>query len=82
MPRVPHPAPAVTEISAAIFSRLAPRIAAHRGKLYPLHVGDTWREPFPGGRMEDLRVDAHPGMHRYSETQGVPALVDAIVEPR
>jgi N-succinyldiaminopimelate aminotransferase len=30
--------------------------------------------------MEDLRVDLHPGMHRYSETQGLPALVDAIVE--
>jgi N-succinyldiaminopimelate aminotransferase len=30
--------------------------------------------------MEDLRVDAHPGMHRYSETQGIPVLVDALVE--
>jgi N-succinyldiaminopimelate aminotransferase len=80
MPRVPHPAPAVAEISGAIFSRLASRIAAHKGKLYPLHVGDTWMEPFPGARMEDLRVDLHPGMHRYSETQGVPALIDAIVE--
>jgi len=80
MPRVPRPAPAVAEISGALFSRLAPRIAAHRGKLYPLHVGDTWLEPFAGGRMEDLRVDVHPGMHRYSETQGLPALLDAIVE--
>ncbi len=80
MPRAPHPASAVADIPGAIFSRLADRIAAHPGKLYPLHVGDTWMEPFEGGRMEDLRVEAHPGMHRYSETQGVPALIDAIVE--
>jgi len=80
MPVFPDPAPAVTEISEAIFSRLTPRIASHRGKLYPLHVGDTWMEPFVGGRMEDLRVTVHPGMHRYSETQGVRALLDAIVE--
>jgi len=30
--------------------------------------------------MQDLTVEAHPGMHRYSSTQGMPALVDAIVE--
>jgi len=80
MPRVPRPAPAVAEIPGAIFSPLAARIAAYRGRLYPLHVGDTWMEPFPGGRMEDLRVEVHPGMHRYSETKGMPELVDAIVE--
>jgi aspartate/methionine/tyrosine aminotransferase len=37
-------------------------------------------EPFAGARMEDLRAADHPGLHRYCETQGVPALVDAIVE--
>jgi N-succinyldiaminopimelate aminotransferase len=30
--------------------------------------------------MEDLRVAEHPGLHRYCETRGWPALVDAIVE--
>jgi aspartate/methionine/tyrosine aminotransferase len=45
-----------------------------------LHVGDTWIEPFVGARMEDLREREHPGMHRYVETRGLPALVDAIVE--
>jgi len=37
-------------------------------------------EPFDGGRMEDLTVAGHPGMHRYCETVGIPSLVDAIVE--
>jgi len=46
----------------------------------PLNVGDTWLAPFEGGRMEDLRQADHPGLNRYSPTQGIPALVDAIVE--
>ena len=37
-------------------------------------------EPFVGGRMEDLRQADHPGLNRYSPTQGLPPLVDAIVE--
>jgi N-succinyldiaminopimelate aminotransferase len=43
-------------------------------------VGDTWLEPFAGARMEDLRHAEHPGLSRYSDTQGIPALVDAIAE--
>jgi N-succinyldiaminopimelate aminotransferase len=50
------------------------------GGVCPLHVGDTWMTPFEGARMEDLREAEHPGLHRYSETRGVPELVDAIVE--
>ena len=30
--------------------------------------------------MEDLLGAEHPGMHRYCDTRGVPALVDAIVD--
>ena len=30
--------------------------------------------------MEDLRVAEYPGMHRYAPPQGMPALLDAIVE--
>jgi N-succinyldiaminopimelate aminotransferase len=37
-------------------------------------------EPFDGGRMEDLAVSDHPGMHRYCETRGISPLLDAIVE--
>jgi aspartate/methionine/tyrosine aminotransferase len=45
-----------------------------------LHVGDTWIEPFAGARMEDLSEREFPGLHRYVETRGIPALVDAIVQ--
>ena len=73
-------APSVLDIAGSVYSSLAHRLATHRGEIYPLHVGDTWMEPPEGCRMEDLRVADHPGMHRYAAPQGMPALLDAIVE--
>jgi N-succinyldiaminopimelate aminotransferase len=64
----------------AVFSPIARQLDALAGELVPLHVGDTWLEPFAGARMEDLRERDHPGLHRYSETQGLGALIDALVE--
>lgn len=80
MPRPPKIAPAVAAMPGAVYSPLGDRIAQRRGPVYALHVGDTWRDPFAGGRMQDLAQDAHPGVHRYTATQGIPPLVDAIVE--
>jgi len=45
-----------------------------------LHVGDTWMEPFAGARMEDLHERDFPGLHRYVDTRGIPALLDALVQ--
>jgi N-succinyldiaminopimelate aminotransferase len=64
----------------AVYSPFADRIRDHPGPLFPLHVGDTWMEPFEGARMQDLRVEEHAGLHRYGDTQGLPELVDAIVD--
>ncbi|HEV8578055.1 MAG TPA: pyridoxal phosphate-dependent aminotransferase [Thermoanaerobaculia bacterium] len=72
--------PSVHDITGAVYSALAHRLATHRGETYPLHVGDTWMEPPEGCRMEDLRVADYPGMHRYASPQGMPALLDAIAE--
>lgn len=80
MPRHPQPAPAVAQLSSALYSGLAERLARHAGEVYPLHVGDTWLEPPEGCRMEDFTVAEHPGMHRYAPVQGLPGLVDAIVD--
>jgi N-succinyldiaminopimelate aminotransferase len=65
---------------AAVYSPLGDRIAEREGPVYPLHVGDTWRDPFEGGRMQDLAQAAHPGINRYTATRGEAKLVDAIVE--
>ena len=79
MPRPPRCAPSVAQMSGAVFSPIAARLQSGVD-VVPLHVGDTWLEPFPGGRMEDLRQADYPGLHRYTETVGLPELVDAIVE--
>ncbi|MEA2600349.1 MAG: aspartate aminotransferase [Acidobacteriota bacterium] len=80
MPRHPGFSPSVQEIAGAVYSALAHRLASYRGEVYPLHVGDTWMEPAEGCRMEDLKVAENPGMHRYAAPQGMPALIDALVE--
>ncbi|MDH3519492.1 MAG: pyridoxal phosphate-dependent aminotransferase [Myxococcales bacterium] len=80
MPRSPHFAPETNAMQSAVFSPTAKRVGDIPEDVCPLHVGDTWMEPFEGGRMEDLREVDYPGLHRYCEARGVPALVDAIVE--
>jgi aspartate/methionine/tyrosine aminotransferase len=84
MPRPPRVSPSVSKMPGAVYSpfadRIADRIERQEGPIFPLHVGDTWMEPFEGGRMQDLLVAEHPGMHRYCDTRGIPELVDAVVE--
>jgi N-succinyldiaminopimelate aminotransferase len=64
----------------AVYSPFADRLRDHPGPVFPLHVGDTWLTPFEGARMQDMRVEDHPGLHNYCDTRGWPQLVDAIVE--
>ncbi len=80
MPRYPRFSPSVQDIAGNVYSALAHRLASYQGEVYPLHVGDTWMEPAVGCRMEDIKVADHPGMHRYAAPQGMPALIDAIVD--
>lgn len=80
MPRFPGISPALADIGGSVFSALAHKLADYRGEVYPLHVGDTWMEPPVGSRMQDLRVEDHPGMHRYAQPQGRPDLIAALVE--
>ncbi|MBW2418185.1 MAG: pyridoxal phosphate-dependent aminotransferase [Deltaproteobacteria bacterium] len=80
MPRRPRFSANVNAMPGAVYSPFADQAAAAGRRVHPLHVGDTWMEPFEGGRMEDLRVEEHPGMHRYCNTQGIAPLVDALVE--
>ncbi len=67
-------------MAGAVFSRLAHKIASIEGPVFPLHVGDTWLPPFDAGRMENLRYEDWQGIHKYTSPQGMPALVDAIVD--
>jgi aspartate/methionine/tyrosine aminotransferase len=80
MPRPPEFSAFVREMPGAVYSPFADRLRDHPGPLYPLHVGDTYLEPFIGARMQDQRVEDHSGLHQYCDTRGLPVLVDAIVE--
>lgn len=80
MPRFPAYSPSVAELSGSVFSALAHRLSTHEGEVYPLHVGDTWLTPAVGCRMEDLDSASFPWLHRYAMPQGMPELIDAIVE--
>ncbi len=64
----------------SVFSPRAERNDAGGIQACPLNVGDTWLQPFEGGRMEDLNAEDHPELHRYAATRGIPPLIDAIVE--
>src|SRR5580693_4479616 len=78
MPRPPGFSSSVASIEGNVYSALAHRLASFQAEVYPLHVGDTWMEPPAGCRMEDLTVADWPGMHRYANPQGLPALLDAV----
>ena len=80
MPRPPYFHDNVRNMPGAVYSPFADRMADHPGPLFPLHVGDTWLEPCPGARMEDLRGVDHAGLHQYADTRGLPVLVDAVLE--
>jgi len=80
MPRPPRVADPLAAMPGAVYSPLGERLRERCGPVVPLHVGDTWREPFAGGRMQDLLQAEYPDLNRYTETRGIPELVDAIVE--
>ena len=71
-------AAAVAALPGAVYTPFD--LSRHGGPLYPLHVGDTWMEPAPGTRMEDLREADFPGLHRYGPTAGSVPLLDALVQ--
>jgi aspartate/methionine/tyrosine aminotransferase len=80
MPRPPLVSAPVSGIRGSVYSKLLHRLSEHRGEVYPFHVGDTYRDPPPGCRMEDLAAADHPHLNRYTPPRGLPALVDALVE--
>ncbi len=79
MPRPPRCVPEVEAIADSVYAPVAGE-AGQESAVTPLNVGDTWLEPFAGGRMQDIRQADHPGLNRYTDTRGIPALVDALVE--
>lgn len=80
MPRHPQIGDSLSAVGGSPYSAVRERIAAFRGRVAPLNVGDTWLEPAAGCRMQDLTVEDHPGLHRYAEPRGLAGLLEAIAE--
>lgn len=78
MPRHPRVSESVASMPGSPFTKLTHRVATLQGEVYPLHVGDTYLEPAPGARMQDIHHDAWPGLNRYCSPQGHPALLGAL----
>ncbi|QKK03390.1 MAG: pyridoxal phosphate-dependent aminotransferase [Pseudomonadota bacterium] len=79
MPRFPNITESAQGVKGSVYSGLKNKPASGRPPV-PLHIGDTWMEPAEGCRMQDLTVNDHPGMHRYSPVPGYPELRDRIAE--
>jgi len=80
MPRFPRANPSAEAMPGSVYAPVGGDASAPPGEVCPLNVGDTWLEPFEGGRLEDIHQAEHPGLNRYSPTQGLAPLIDAIVE--
>ena len=74
----PRLAAETVAMPGAIYSPFADRMAEHSGPIYPLHVGDTWRDPFEGARSEDIHSLDHPRLHAYGDTRGLPELIERV----
>ena len=79
MPRPPGRSLTAAALRGSPYSSLLARMATHRGEIFPLHVGDTWRQAPEGGRPEELPRGI-PGINRYTDVHGLPELRDAIAE--
>jgi N-succinyldiaminopimelate aminotransferase len=79
MPRFPRPSKSAEGLSDRVFGQLVQKSQASAGKVFPLHVGDTYREPLEAARAEAQRSSEQARLHNYAPVQGEPALLDAIV---
>ncbi|HET6338280.1 MAG TPA: pyridoxal phosphate-dependent aminotransferase [Polyangiales bacterium] len=78
MPRFPRSAPSAQSLSDRVFGRLVAKSGSYHGKLYPLHVGDTYLEPLPQARAQEQKAELWERLHNYAPVQGEPMLLEAI----
>ncbi|MGB5813187.1 MAG: pyridoxal phosphate-dependent aminotransferase [Polyangiales bacterium] len=79
MPRFPNISRYADGVSHRVYSSLATRAQEKNDVVFPLHVGDTYRDPIESARAEHQRSAEHSGLHKYAPVQGEPALLDAIL---
>ena len=80
MPRFPNISEHAHSVSARVYSNLARRARAANEHIYPLHVGDTYRDPVAAARAEHQLSSEHPGLHKYAAVHGEPSAIDAFID--
>ncbi len=80
MPRFPNISEHAHSVSARVYSKLAQRAHAKNAEVYPLHVGDTYRDPVLAAQAEQQLSVEHPGLHKYAPVQGEPSAIDAFLD--
>lgn len=78
MPRFPHHSKSAEGLSDRVFGQLMQRSQGRSTRIFPLHVGDTYREPLEAARAEAQRTLDRPRLHNYAPVQGEPELIEAI----
>lgn len=79
MPRFPHHASSAEGLSDRVFGQLIQRSLGLGGRVYPLHVGDTYLDPLPAAQAEAQKSSHYTRLHNYAPVQGEPELLDAII---
>lgn len=80
MPRYPRSSSAPTGLSSRVYTSLLTIAQASGREVFALNVGDTYREPPDAASVTALAARRVPGMHRYADVRGEPALREAIMD--
>ena len=82
VPRFPSLSSPARALPSSIFDELMRRLAAYRGKVIPLHIGDTHLAPPDRSRLGSLGFPTgpDPDLYRYSPPPGKQELLDAVVQ--
>jgi N-succinyldiaminopimelate aminotransferase len=79
MPRYPALSGAANGLSSRVYTALSELARSSAPEVFSLNVGDTYLDPPACVRAEAQTLERSPGLHKYADVQGEPALLDAIV---
>ena len=80
MPAYPQTQSYLDDMRGRPFSKFSAEIEEMGLPTYPLHIGDTYLEPFFGSRIEDILLSDHPSSHKYISPKGHPILISSLSE--
>jgi len=75
MPRHPSLSPGAGSIFKSVFARVAERLRAVPGEVFPLHIGDTYLDPIDDALFAEATAPSERiKLARYAHPHGTPSL--------